>query len=296
MVDIDILSEELNNLRVESFEKYRVVKWNGVKATNKMTSKKIKKNCEVYPNDKDVNILYEINDNTIIKNTTTDEVHFIIETTELNQMDKNRDLAKNIINALNKFPKSLRQKNSRGIGLEFGYYSLAGPDNKDGANMRNKVCRPLLKKPTIHPRTLTFQNDILIPLVECMWYRMTTLFPIHSDFALSRTPIEFRYPKNTGFSKITVAHNNGTPYHYDRNNLHGAMTAILILCDGQVEGGEQIIESGGDAIIINTVNGLLIVGDYTYMRHAVFPILQGDRIAIIAYSMEKVYQYSKFLI
>lgn len=289
MIAVDIMSHELNNLELTS-EKYRIVKWDGMNATDRMISKKM---TPVYPNYKEVDILHEIDNNTIIKNAATGEIHFIVETTELNKMDRYSHLANDIIIALNNFPKSLRQKNSRGIGLEFGYYSLAGPDNKNGANMKNKVCKPLLKKPTIHPSTITFQKDILIPLVTRMWERMTALFPTHSDFALTRTPVEFRYPSNTGFSKITVAHNNGTPYHYDKNNLHGAMTAILLLCDGKVEGGEQIIESGGDAIVINTVNGLLIVGNYTYMKHAVFPILKGDRIAIIAYSMEKVYQYSK---
>ena len=91
---------------------------------------------------------------------------------------------------------------------------MAGAVNKGGANMRNNVCKPLLRKPTLSHHTTQFQNTILKPIVNDMWKKAQELFPEQCNLALDRTPAEFRYPETTGFSKITVAHNNGTPYHY----------------------------------------------------------------------------------
>jgi hypothetical protein len=33
-----------------------------------------------------------------------------------------------------------------------------------------------------------------------------------------------------------------------------------------------------------------MIGDYTYLRHAVMPVLEGNRAVFIAYSLEKVFQ------
>ena len=274
---------------IHNVDDYHVITWKAIPATKEEIAKRMKKK---YPNLEAVNILYAIeNTNAIIKNQETDDIQFVIQT---NKMTLYNNLTKVIIDKLKTFPKCLRQNNSRGIGLEFGYYSFAGPDNKNGANMKNGVCKPLLRKPTHNSSTKQFQVDTLIPIVTDMWKHLIELFPIHAQQALNCTPTEFRYPSNTGFSKVTVAHNNGTPYHYDKNNLHDSMAAIFIMCgDETVHGGEQIIEYNGDAVIIKATHGLLIIGDYTRMNHAVFPILQGDRIAIIAYSMEKVYKYSR---
>lgn len=269
-------------------DKIMVITWNATPATREQIAKRIE---QMNPNLETVSIIHTINhENVLIKNQETGDTQFAIYT---NKMTSYCNLTAVIVRQLKKFPKCLRQNNSRGIGLEFGYYSFAGPDNKNGANMRNGVCKPLLRKPTIHSSTKQFQINTLIPIVTDMWKHLMELFPFHAEQALQRTPAEFRYPSDTGFSKVTVAHNNGTPYHYDKNNLHDSMTAILILCgEKTVDGGEQIIEYNGDAIVIKATNGLLIIGDYTRMKHAVLPILQGDRVAIIAYSMEKVYQYS----
>lgn len=281
---ISVSDHTLDNLN------YNCILWDGKASSDIEISKHLK---QIYPSMSDVNILHQICDNSIIRNQKTQEIQFIVQTSDVNGMNEYCTLVGDIINALKHFPKCLRQNNSRGLGLEFGFYSFAGPDNKNGANMQNGVCKPLLRKPTIHPKTQHFQNEILTPIAINMWNKTNEIFPEHCRLALDRTPEKYRYPKNTGFSKITVAHNNGTPYHYDKNNLHGSMTAILILCDDDVVGGEQIIKSDRNAIIIKTVNGLLIIGDYTHMKHAVFPIINGNRIAIIAYSMEKVYQYCK---
>ena len=64
MIAVDIMSHELNNLELTS-EKYRIVKWDGMNATDRMISKKM---TPVYPNYKEVDILHEIDNNTIIKN------------------------------------------------------------------------------------------------------------------------------------------------------------------------------------------------------------------------------------
>lgn len=274
--------------------KTKTIEWGAIGASDDELSKNHPKTI---PHLNDVNVLHSIGDEgdkVIIRNQDSKDVQFVISSSKNNGMSKHCEInVSQLVDTLRNFPKTLVRANSRGLGLEFGFYCMVGAINKGGNNMRNGIPKPLLRKPTTHPKTQIFQNDTLIPILNDMWQKVEEYFPNHSKFALDRTPPEFRYPKNTGFSKVTVALNNGTPYHYDKHNLHGSMTAILILCDEGVIGGEQIIEENGDAMVVKTTHGLLIIGDYTHMRHAVFPVLDGNRVAIIGYSMEKVYKYSK---
>ena len=61
------------------------------------------------------------------------------------------------------FLKGLKKINSREIGLEFGFYCMAGASNKDKANMNNRIPKPLLRKPTTHKSTQDFQTKLLKP-------------------------------------------------------------------------------------------------------------------------------------
>jgi hypothetical protein len=166
-----------------------------------------------------------------------ERIFLIIQSVKTNGMEgfasRNIDMVREIM----AFPKHLTRTNFRGKGLEFGYYCAVTKKNAGGKDMRNGVPKPELRRPTLHPKTKNFQAKTLTPIIEHMWGKLTEFIPAQAKLALERTPKEYRFPATTGFSKVTVALNNATPYHYDRNNLKGSMCAIFVICDDECVGG-----------------------------------------------------------
>ena len=148
---------------------------------------------------------------------------------------------------------------------------------------------------TRNEKTKVFREGVLEPLLEEMWNKLKARFPAHAQHSCAMTPEEFSYPSRTGFAQVTMAHNNPTRWHYDAGNAPGTMTCIYILTDGEpIEGGEQVLKNGfgDDAVVIESCNGLLIMGDYTCHLHAVLEVLRGNRMVVIAYSHAAIAVYS----
>ena len=199
-----------------------------------------------------------------------------------------------LISEVKSLPKTVAKHNSRGLGIEFGWSVLPGYGRgKADVEYRNGICQPYQRSGNNHKKTQVLQESHVKPLMSWMWEELQKAFPKEAEFFLGRTPERYRYVPGTAFSKVTVALNNPAGFHYDKHNLHGSMTAIYITTDPECEGGEQVLEENGEAIVIQAHSGCLIIGDYTHFRHCVLPTLKGNRVAIIAYSMEQIYQYTK---
>jgi len=275
-LQIVILEQKKNQKKAQS----RIVNWTATGANDEMLKRKnVKEEADLTK----LEIFATIDDEfqtTIIGNSF--------------HISQNHSIHKeDFLNDLKSLPKSVAKYNSRGLGVEFGFSTLPGRGrSKTDCEYRNGICEPFLRTSTTHKSTQDFQANQLHRILKHMWEKLVETYPEKAQLALDKTPEKYRYTKNTGFSKITVALNNPTPFHYDKNNLKKSMTAIYIITDGECEGGEQVLEESGEAVVIKSHNGCLIIGDYTYFRHAVLPVLKGNRGVVIAYSMESISQYS----
>ena len=263
----------------------KVMTWNANGAPDNILSKRQQKH--------DLTLINDLNVIKVINNESITIENSLRTTFDVTQNAIKQDTS-GLIDEVFKLPKSIAKRNSRGLGIEFGFSTLPG-SGRGKANMeyRNGICQPYERAGNNHPKTQFLQNKFIKPLVQEMWDITNKTFPIESNIALTRTPTRHRYVHETAWSKVTIACNNPTPFHYDCKNMKGTMTAIYIVTDDECEGGDQIITEDLDAVVIKATHGCLIIGDYTRFYHAVTPVIKGNRIAIIAYSMQDIYEYSK---
>ena len=178
--------------------------------------------------------------------------------------------------------------NSRGRQVVIGFSCATTQKTpKDGVYVwKHGIPHPYLLKETRNPKTQYLRENCLEPLLRNMWKVYNESFPEHARRSCEMTPEQFRYPEGTGFAQVTVALNNSTRWHYDAGNTPGTLTVIYIMTDGNpIVGGQQVLKDGfgDDVVVIESCNGLLIIGDYTRHLHGVLDVLSGSRSVVIAY-------------
>ena len=192
--------------------------------------------------------------------------------------------------------QSKSSKNSRGTQNIFGYHTT--PTQKTskalGYPFNHAIPKPMLLSNNTEPKTSMLRGNVLEPLVRNMWRACQKSFPRECEYALDCIPEQCRFPVDTGFSQVTLALSNPTRFHYDNGNMPDTMTCIYIVTNGEkIRGGQQLIKDGlnNKVIVVQTMNGMLIMGNYTSYLHGVVDVIAGERLVVIAYSQVSIAVY-----
>ena len=88
----------------------------------------------------------------------------------------------------------------------------------------------------------------------------------------------------TGFSKVTIAYDNPTDAHYDKN--FGADVIIAFRTNAECKGGDHVMVShdGKTAVLVETSQlGTLISGNHQHVLHGNMGTTGGGRIIYAFY-------------
>ena len=140
-----------------------------------------------------------------------------------------------------------------------------------------------------------FKDAHLKPLLEDLTSLAEKLFPDmvkqmrHKLARSGMLNLDYLGDNGSIFTKVSVALNNPTPVHTDRENLLLTVTAVFKVPGQRLRGGSHILFSnacGAQAcavVIAECPSCLVLLGEYAHVLHASMAVLQGERLMVTAY-------------